>query len=213
LFITIHQAPLNRATPTSSDSSIEGSACLDRCSRVGPFYCWRHDSIVVCRARIDLMPFLSILNAAIILAGGTPTDEEGSSQDFGSILNGTNQPAAKIFRELVLGARLGKLAASGDVSGHFPAWAEVDFDDAKQFIVSRGLLLSELQPKEGTRAKQFRLLQEKAKELNFNLHGLSRNEYKKLKAELQTKDVKGLFSNFTDIWKDAKALGIAKNIK
>jgi hypothetical protein len=158
------------------------------------------------------VPFVPILNAAIILAGGAPKSEDGSGDDHKTIMGDPHSLAAKIVRELVLGATLGKINATLEFK-RIDAWSTVDFDDARHFIVSRGLLLSELKPqREGTRAKQLRLLQEIAKARSFSLHAMSRLEYRQLKADCQMSN-ESLFSNFKDIWQAAKDHGIAKKIK
>lgn len=153
------------------------------------------------------MPFVSIINAAITLAGGAPASEDEATKKQ------RHARAELIARELELGAALGKINATRLDSGRITRLSTLDFDDAKHFIVSRGLLLSELKPgPEGIREKQMRLLEDKARELQLELKRLEKGQLATLKHALQA-DEPGLFSNFDDIWKYAKAAGIGKPVR
>jgi hypothetical protein len=154
------------------------------------------------------MPFVTILNAAVILSGGKPSPGDGDLNDVapGSL-------ADKILVELSLGARLGKLASTKPVGERSPYWFEtVDLDDARAFIQERGIQMSGVPPVETRRNQQMRLLKHKADELGINLKVPKKGQLARLRDALRADNL-ALFSNWRDIWKAAISKGIAKPVK
>ena len=119
------------------------------------------------------MPYETILNVALTLAGAGEREAGQKRWD-----PPPDHPAIEIFSALIMGARLGKLAATRETEWHITEWlaiswsakdfcgrSVVDLDEARAFIRSRGIISPDSagSPKiEGRRDEQLRRMQEKA---------------------------------------------------
>lgn len=152
------------------------------------------------------MAFVLIIDAAVRLSG---REAKYSGEYLWNDLE-ADECVQSLALELVLGAEIGMIGAI-PVHDKIDKFATVDMDDARSFLVRRGLLDPKPAVFRGRRDNQLELLQSKALDLGIDLKHPAIGDKAKLRDALRS-DHPLFFTNFEDIWKDAKRKGIASPI-
>lgn len=115
------------------------------------------------------MPFLEILSASLVLSG---VDVESLAGPMRPNMNDlmSNELASRVCSELIVGAKLGKIAATRGARGDIGYLSVVDLEDARSFLEGRGILQGELGKKnKGRRDGQYKLLKDTARKLGIDI--------------------------------------------